>query len=62
MTPEQIKIIKLTFAQVAQNKDAAGKMFYDRLFEVAPETRPMFKGDMAAQALFMHAPAEGGAA
>lgn len=50
MTPEQIKIIKLTFAQVAQNKDAAGKMFYDRLFEVAPETRPMFKGDMAAQA------------
>ena len=49
MTPEQVKLIKLSFAQVAQNKDQAGQLFYDRLFAIAPETRAMFKGDMAAQ-------------
>jgi hemoglobin-like flavoprotein len=49
MTPEQIKIIKLTFAQAMNNKDTVGKMFYDRLFEIAPDTRLMFTGDMEAQ-------------
>lgn len=49
MTPEQVKIIKLTFAQVMNRKDQVGRMFYDRLFVIAPETRPMFKGDMEAQ-------------
>src|SRR5688572_168735 len=49
MTPEQIKIIKLTFTQVAGHKDKVGRMFYDRLFTIAPETRVLFKGDMAAQ-------------
>ena len=49
MKPEQIKIILLTFSQVAGNKDRVGQIFYDRLFAIAPETRPMFKGDMAEQ-------------
>jgi hemoglobin-like flavoprotein len=49
MKPEQVKIILLTFSQVASNKDRVGQMFYERLFAIAPETRPMFKGDMAEQ-------------
>jgi hemoglobin-like flavoprotein len=49
MTPEQAQIIKLTFAQVMRNKDAVGLMFYDRLFEIAPEVKPLFKGDIAGQ-------------
>ena len=49
MTPEQVKIISLTFAQTMANKEQVGLLFYDRLFAIAPETRPMFKGDMAAQ-------------
>ncbi len=49
MTPEQLKIIKLTFAQAMSNKDAVGRMFYDRLFAIAPETRAMFSGDMQVQ-------------
>ena len=49
MKPEQIKIIVLTFNQVVSNKDRVGQMFYERLFSIAPETRPMFKGDMAEQ-------------
>jgi hemoglobin-like flavoprotein len=29
--------------------DKAAEMFYDRLFEVAPAVRPLFRGDMAEQ-------------
>lgn len=49
MTPEHVQIIKLTFAQAMSNKDDVGRLFYDRLFTIAPETRPMFKGDIEAQ-------------
>ena len=49
MTPDQVRIIKLTFAQVITNKNAVGRLFYDRLFAIAPETRTMFNGDMEAQ-------------
>jgi hemoglobin-like flavoprotein len=49
MTPEQVKIIKLTFAQVMSQKDQVARMFYDRLFTIAPDTRSLFKGDMDAQ-------------
>ena len=49
MTPEQAQIIKLTFAQVMRNKDKVGVTFYDRLFTIAPEVRPLFKGDVAEQ-------------
>lgn len=49
MTPEQVKIIKLTFAQAMSNKDAVGRMFYERLFAIAPETRTLFSGDIEAQ-------------
>jgi hemoglobin-like flavoprotein len=49
MKPEQVKIILLTFNEVAGDKDRVGQMFYERLFAIAPETRPMFKGDIAEQ-------------
>jgi len=49
MTPEQAQIIKLTFAQAVTQKDEVGRSFYDRLFEIAPEVKPLFKGDMEAQ-------------
>ena len=49
MTPEQVQIIKLTFAQATINKEQVGRLFYDRLFAIAPETKPLFKGDIAEQ-------------
>jgi nitric oxide dioxygenase len=49
MTPEQIKLVRSTFAQVAPIKEAAAALFYGRLFEVAPSVRPMFKADLKAQ-------------
>jgi len=49
MTPEQAQIIKLTFAQVMRERDKVGLMFYDRLFSIAPEVKPLFRGDIAEQ-------------
>jgi nitric oxide dioxygenase len=50
MTPEQIQLVRLSFVKVMDIKAAAGRLFYDRLFSIAPEVRPMFKGDIGAQA------------
>jgi nitric oxide dioxygenase len=49
MTPEQIKLVQQSFAQVAPIADQAAIMFYDRLFEIAPAVKPLFRGDMAEQ-------------
>ena len=50
MTPEQILLVRLTFAQVMTNEMEAGRLFYDRLFTIAPDTRAMFKPDIKSQA------------
>jgi hemoglobin-like flavoprotein len=49
MTPEQITLVRDSFAKVAPIAPAAASMFYDRLFMLDPALRPLFKGDMAEQ-------------
>ncbi|MEM9748300.1 MAG: globin family protein [Actinomycetota bacterium] len=49
MTPAQIELVRTSFSSVEPIADAAAELFYSRLFEIAPETRPLFTGDMAAQ-------------
>jgi nitric oxide dioxygenase len=49
MTPEQVKLVQQSFAQVVPIADKAAEIFYDRLFELAPAVRPLFRGDMAEQ-------------
>ena len=49
MTPQQIALIQQSFAKVAPISDKAAALFYARLFEVAPEVKPLFRGDMAEQ-------------
>ncbi|WP_422377811.1 globin family protein [Roseibium sp.] len=49
MTPEKIKLVQDSFAQVAPIADKAADIFYDRLFEIAPDVRPMFPADMSNQ-------------
>ena len=49
MTPEQVNLIRLTFAQAMNRKLETGRMFYDRLFAIAPETRAMFRSDLETQ-------------
>jgi nitric oxide dioxygenase len=49
MTPDQIDLVQASFAKVVPISDQAATIFYDRLFEQAPEVKPMFKGDMREQ-------------
>ena len=49
MTPQQVTLVKASFAKVAPIAPQAAELFYGRLFEIAPEVRPLFKRDMAEQ-------------
>jgi hemoglobin-like flavoprotein len=49
MTEDQVKQIQTSFAKVAPIADTAAGLFYTRLFEIAPEVRPLFRGDMTEQ-------------
>jgi hemoglobin-like flavoprotein len=49
MTPDQITLVRSTFAQVVPIKEAAAGLFYGRLFELDPSLMPLFKGDIKEQ-------------
>jgi len=49
MTPQQIHLVRRSFEQVAPIADAAGALFYRKLFELAPALKPLFIGDMRSQ-------------
>jgi len=49
MTPDQITLVQASFAKVVPISEQAAAIFYARLFELAPEVRALFKGDMAEQ-------------
>ena len=49
MTPQQVNQIRASFRKLAPIADRAAALFYARLFEMAPETRAMFRGDMDTQ-------------
>lgn len=49
MTPEQVKAIQESFAKVAPISAQAAALFYGRLFEIAPEVKPLFHTDMEEQ-------------
>ena len=49
MTPEQIALVQQSFAKVAPISEQAAALFYGRLFEIAPEVKPLFRGDMKEQ-------------
>lgn len=49
MTPQQISLVKSTWAQVVPIQDTAAALFYGKLFELDPKLKPLFKGDIKAQ-------------
>lgn len=49
MTPEQKNLVQSTFKDVVPIADTAARLFYSKLFELDPELKPMFKGDMDEQ-------------
>ena len=49
MTPEQSDLVKSSWEKVKPISEQAAALFYGRLFEVYPEVKPLFKGDMQEQ-------------
>jgi hemoglobin-like flavoprotein len=49
MTPEQVQLVKNSWAQALPIADEAAKLFYGKLFELDPSLKPLFKGDMVEQ-------------
>ena len=50
MTPDQKALVKTTWSLVVPIADTAASLFYGRLFEIDPSTRPMFEStDMPEQ-------------
>jgi nitric oxide dioxygenase len=49
MTPDQVKLVQQSFSKVVPIAEQAAVIFYDRLFEIAPQVKSMFPADMTAQ-------------
>jgi hemoglobin-like flavoprotein len=49
LTSEDITLVRESFAKVAPIKDVAADLFYERLFEIAPQVHQMFPSDLAEQ-------------
>src|SRR5688572_19919764 len=49
MTPEKIELVQSSFKKVVPIAGTAADLFYGRLFEIAPEVRPMFPEDLKEQ-------------
>lgn len=49
LTPQQIELVKSTWGMVVPIADKAAELFYGRLFELEPEYKALFKGDMTEQ-------------
>lgn len=50
MTPDQIHLLRRSFAKIEPQASLAALAFYRRLFELAPQVRPLFKSDIESQA------------
>lgn len=49
MDTKTIELVHDSFKKVAPIADTAAKIFYDKLFELDPSLKPLFKGDMKEQ-------------
>lgn len=49
MTPEQVELVKNSWKKVVPIADQAADLFYNRLFELDPSVRPLFKTELKEQ-------------
>ncbi len=49
MQPSQIVQVQESFEQVKPIAEQAAALFYGRLFEITPQVKPLFCGDMGEQ-------------
>ena len=53
ITPTQKGLVKETFGLVIPIAPTAATLFYQRLFDLDPSVRPMFKGDLGEQGMML---------
>lgn len=51
MTPQQAEIVKKSFPKVLAGTLSATQTLYDKLFELAPDTRNLFKNTPSGAAI-----------
>lgn len=49
LTPQQSALVKHTFTHIAPHHDTIACLFYEKLFDIAPDLRPMFTHSMDMQ-------------
>lgn len=49
LSPDQASALQSHYDAIWRNRTAVSVAFYDALFEIAPETRALFKGNMTLQ-------------
>ena len=49
MNPAQVDLVRDSFVRILLDPERAARIFYDRLFELSPDTRALFRNDMAEQ-------------
>jgi hemoglobin-like flavoprotein len=49
ISSSQVALVTSSWEKVSGIKDQAADLFYDRLFTIAPEVKPMFPSDMGEQ-------------
>lgn len=50
VSPDRLLLVQASFAKVASRADAVGARFYQRLFDIEPDLRPLFRGNISNQA------------
>ena len=50
MTPQHTALVRASHARLTPQADAFGRLFYRKLFTLAPELQPLFIGDIRQQA------------
>jgi hemoglobin-like flavoprotein len=53
MNAQQIVLVQKTFERIEPIAQETGDLFYNRLFEIDPGVKPLFKGDIKKQALML---------
>jgi hemoglobin-like flavoprotein len=51
LTEEDVRIVKESLPTIRTHLQPASMIFYENLFKIAPELRPMFREDLAGQGM-----------
>lgn len=49
MKPDTLQTLQASFLRLASDRTASSQLFYQRLFELEPDLRKLFRDDLAAQ-------------